>query len=250
MGACSVATAGLVVVSLLAGRCRIATGSGIALSVLAVLYVAAPDALKGTANLDARFAIMLGFLLFGAVLPTRLPGFAFGGLALLFAVRMTVLGVAWVEHRHDLADVRAAIAGVEPGARVFIAKVVRDDGPTSRRLSTGTPLDDHLPALLLIEHRAFWPFLFDNAGQQPVDTLPPYRELAQRAGAIPDFSALEKPGGIDLCGFTDLLLLNANAGPDAAHLVTDLVWLAGNGYAALFRIKAAGCALSSRSGNR
>ena len=85
---------------------------------------------------------------------------------------------------------RAVIATVAPGARVFLASVSPEeapgywhDGPLSRRLSNG--IRDRLPpclSLLLIERRAYWPFLFDNPSQQPVTTLPPYRELAERAG--------------------------------------------------------------------
>ncbi len=233
-----IATACLAGIYLLAGRCRITAASGIPLVAIAVLYIVAPGALKGTANLDARFAIMLGFLLFAAVLPTRAPRAAVAAFTLLFAVRMTVLGIAWTEYRHDLADLRASIADVEPGARVFIAKIADRDGRIGRRLSTGTPLDEHLPALLLIEHRAYWPFLFDNASQQPVETLSPYRELAERAGAIADRRALAEPGRIDLCGFTYLLLLDASGEPDLAHIAPDRLQLIRDaGYAALFRVK-------------
>ena len=232
-----IATAGLVVVYLLAGQCRITAASGIPLVVTALLYLVAPGALKSTANFDARFAIMLGFLLFAAALPTRAPRVAVGAFTLLFAVRMTVLGLAWTEHRHDLADLRASISDVEPGARVFVAKVSSGDDRIGRRLSTGTPLDEHLPALLLIEHRAYWPFLFDNASQQPVETLSPYRELAQRAGAIADHRALAEPGTIDLCGYTYLLLLDSSGEPDLAHFAPDrLVLVRSAGYAALFRV--------------
>ena len=233
-----IATACLVGIYLLAGRCRITAASGIPLAATAVLYVAAPGALKGTANLDARFAIMLGFLLFAAVLPTRAPRAAFAAFTLLFAVRITVLGIAWTGYRHDLADLRASIADVEPGARVFIVKASDRDGRIGRRLSSGTPLDEHLPALLLIEHRAYWPFLFDNASQQPVETLSPYRELAARAGAIADRRALAEPGRIDLCGYTYLLLLDASGEPDLAQVAPDRLQLVrGTSYAALFRVK-------------
>jgi uncharacterized membrane protein YphA (DoxX/SURF4 family) len=233
-----IATACLVGIYLLAGRCRITAASGIPLVMVVVLFVVAPGALKGTANFDARFAIMLGFLLFAAVLPTRAPRAAFAAFTLLFAVRITVLGIAWTGYRHDLADLRASIADVEPGARVFIVKASDRDGRIGRRLSTGTPLDEHLPALLLIEHRAYWPFLFDNASQQPVETLSPYRELAARAGAIADRRALAEPGRIDLCGYTYLLLLDASGEPDLAQVAPDRLQLVrGTGYAALFRVK-------------
>ena len=39
---------------------------------------------------------------------------------------------------------------------------------------------------MLTEHRAYWPFEFDNASQQPMETLEPYRSLALRVGNLPD----------------------------------------------------------------
>jgi hypothetical protein len=116
---------------------------------------------------------------------------------LLLVIRVSVVGIAWHGHQRDVADLRRMIATVEPGTRVFVAGVSPEEapqywrnGPTSRRISYGIRVDYHLPALLLIEHRAYWPFLFDNPSQQPVVTLPPYRELAGRAGSIADYGAL------------------------------------------------------------
>ena len=53
-------------------------------------------------------------------------------------------------------------------------------------LSNGARTDEHLGALALIEHRAYWPFEFDNASQQPIETREPYRSLAIRVGSMPD----------------------------------------------------------------
>ena len=242
-------------------RCRITPGSGVALALLTGLYLVSPWAFKGTYFLDVRFAIMLGFLLFGALLPTVLPrratAVAATIFALLFTARMTTVAFAWHEHQHDVADVRAVIATVEPGARVFVASVSPEeapaywrDGPLSRELSNGIRLDYHLPALLLIERRAFWPFLFDNPSQQPIVTLQPYRELAGRAGSIADHRTLAAPGNVDLCGFDYLLLLEAGADHDLAHLGADrLRLLAQSDIAALFRIRSSACGWSRLSGS-
>ena len=243
-------------------RCRITPGSGAALALLAGLYLVSPWAFKGTYFLDTRIVIMLGFLLFAAWLPAALPrGIALTAITmftLLFITRMAIVALAWQQHSHDLADMRAVIATVQPGARVFVASVSPEeapaywrDGPLSRRLSNGIRLDYHLPALLLIEHRAFWPFLFDNPSQQPIETLPPYRALAERAGSIADHGALAQPGSVDLCGFDYVLLLQAGADPDLAHLAADrLQLLARSDIAALFRIRSAACASARLSGNR
>jgi hypothetical protein len=240
-------------VSLANGRCRVAPGSRLALLLLAALCVVAPSTLKGTQSFDMRFAIMFGFLWFGALLPFGLPPrmacIVTTIFASLFMLRMTIVGLAWYEHRQDLGELRSVIANVEPGARVFIASVPPQQapsrwqqGPLSRRLSNGMRLDHHLPALLTLERRAYWPFLFDNPSQQPVITLLPYRALAERAGAIANLDDLAVPGRVNLCGYDYLLLLEAAFAPDLAQFAQDrLVLEQRTEFAALFRIKAQAC---------
>ena len=234
-----IAIAGLVGVILLAGRCRVPIRSGAPLIALALLYLASPGELKGAQNFESRFVIMLGFLLFGAVRPALLPRAAVVAVMLLFGVRMAVLANVWLDHRRDLAALRSVIAAVEPGARVFVAK--HADAP-NRRLSNGMPLDDHLPALLLIERRAFWPFLFDNPSQQPIETLPPYRDLAMRAGAVADARDLGRAGRIDLCGYDYVLLLGVGDPQELARLAPDRLQLLDRAdFAALLRVRPARC---------
>jgi hypothetical protein len=234
-------------------RCRASPGSVVALSLTALLFLAAPWAYKGTYFLDTRFVIMSGFLLFGALLPVALPRTAALSAAtaftLLLGIRMAVVAFAWQEHAHDIADLRRVIATVQPGTRVLVASVLPEEAPGywqnvpySRQLSQGIRLDRHLPALLLIERRAYWPFQFDNPSQQPMTTLPPYRELAERADLMPGYRALAAPGGADLCGYDELLLLEAGGEPDLAHFATDrLRLLASSDIAALFRIRQGAC---------
>jgi hypothetical protein len=247
------AVAGFLLMCAFAGRCRVTVASGVPLALVALLFVVAPNAVKGTYLFDTRFVIMLGFLLFGAILPAPLPRRAIVTtvivFAVLFGVRMAVLGAAWMQHRRDVADLRAMITSVPPGARVFIATVSPEDapgywqrGPTSRRLSLGLALDAHLPALLLIERRAYWPFMFDDPSQQPIETLPPYRGLAMQADAAAGPKDLEEPGKVDLCGYSDLLLLNAGGAPDAAKLDPGrLTLVAQSDIAALYRVRQDTC---------
>jgi hypothetical protein len=109
-------------------------------------------------------------------------------------------------------------------------------------LSYGIRLDVHLPALLLIERRAYWPFLFDNPSQQPVETLPPYRELAARIGTIPDHHQLDIPARVDLCGYDYVLLMDAGGDPNLAQYATSrLRLLASADVAALFRVNPLAC---------
>ena len=117
-----------------------------------------------------RFAVMFGFLAFAALdlVPAKSAGRVLAAtFALLFVVRMAVVAELWRQHRDDLASLRAVIAEVPPGAKVFFTNVPREEapdywdaGPRARRLSNGLRADYHLPALLLIERKAFWPVLF------------------------------------------------------------------------------------------
>lgn len=247
--ATAAAAAGFVGACALLRLCRVTLASGISLAVTVVLFALAPNAVKGTFLFDTRFVIILGFLLFGAVLPTLRRRFAAVGFALLFAVRMVVLGEAWWEQRHDVADMRATIASVQPGSRVLLAFVTQNDapaywrdGPMNRHLSVGLPLYYHLPALLLIEHSAFWPYLFDDPSQQPIEALPPYRELTERVGGFVDYRGLAMADGVDLCGFDNVLVVGAGGVKGLARLnVEKLRMVAASDFSALFRIGQAAC---------
>jgi hypothetical protein len=240
---------GFVAVCAALGQCRINLGSGIAFVVIAVMFVVAPNAVKGTYLFDTRFIVMLGFLVFGAFLPVPQPRLVAAAFALLFLVRMAVLGFAWCEQRQDVADMRTTIASVRPGDRVMLAFVTHEDaraywrdGPMNRRLSLGLPLYYHLPALLLIEHHAFWPYLFADPSQQPIETLPRYRELAEQVGGFVDYRRLEQTDGVDLCGFDDVLVVGAGGAKDLARLGAERLHLvAASDIAALFRVGTRAC---------
>ena len=144
---------------------------------------------------------MFGFLLFAVVDPVKMPRqprrALATGLAVLFALRIAVVAEVWTEHWRDLAQLRAVIAAVPPGALVYVTNVPQDEapaywdaGPRSRRLSNTLRTDYHLPALLLIEHGAYWPVLFANPGQQPIRLRPAYAKLAREAHDIPPHDIL------------------------------------------------------------
>ena len=122
---------GFLSVCVFAGRCRVTVSSGVPLVVVTVLFLAAPNALKGTYLFDTRFAVMFGFLLFGAVLPGRCQAVHHhgdAGLHALFVARMAL----WVWHggaSARLVDLRDTIASVPPGARVFLAMVSHEEAP-------------------------------------------------------------------------------------------------------------------------
>jgi hypothetical protein len=209
---------------------------------IGVAYLAAPSAWKGTFDLDTRFITMLGFMLFAGFVPTSwspvLRRAAAAALLLLFATRMALLMTAWAEHRANLADLRRVLRPVQPGQAVYVAQLGRNENPTYWQadrhrvtLSNGARLDQHLGALALIEHRAYWPFQFDVPSQQPIETREPYRALAERVGNMP---AGTEVAHANLCGFDYVLLIEADAMPvlpaERFHLLDQ------SGLAALYAI--------------
>jgi hypothetical protein len=233
-------------------------GSLIALAAVAVLFSVCPFGFKGTGYVDARFAVMFGFLLFGAILPVRLPkksallvGFA---MVALFGLRTAQTAAVWNAHNRDLDQLRSAMSAVEPGSRVLLAAVSPEEAsPTQqdflrrRSLSDGSRLDGHTAALLLIERHAFWPFLFANREQQPVELRSPYREIAQRTAGIPDVRLLSapiyEPGDVARfplegqwsCCYDYVLLMAAGNQPEFHH--PNLESLYQSDYASVFRVK-------------
>jgi predicted anti-sigma-YlaC factor YlaD len=221
---------------------RVPGPAAIAIALLLVIFLAAPFGWKGTFLLDTRFAIMLGFMLFAGFVPTNVPTpvrhTVTAALVLLFAARLTLLTTAWFQHRTDLADLRTALAPVRPGQAIYVAEASLDEAPAywhtnHRLLSNGIRTDEHLGALILIEHRAYWPFGFDNPSQQPIETREPYRTLANKIGSLPNRTTTATA---DLCGFDDVLLTGADAVPDLPPDRFRL--LTRSGYAALYAITA------------
>lgn len=247
--ATAVLLAGGLILAAVTGHLRMPARSIAALVMIALLYLAAPFEYKGTYNLDMRFVVYLGFMLFGAVAPVgfqpRTGRLILAGVAALFIVRMAVLSDVWIGHNRDLAQLRAIIAHAEPGSLVFVTDVKPEEepaywnqGPRARWLSNEKRMDPHWPALLIIERRAWWPYLFDNPSQQPIRTRQPYRGLADTMVNLPPHRDLEVPGKVGLCGFDSVLLMIAGGQPDLAHYASDrLTLIAGNDTAALFRIR-------------
>jgi hypothetical protein len=153
---------------------------------------------------------------------------------------MSVLVAAWEGWSGELAAFRSVIASVQPGDVVMTVRASRVedtyDGtnvPSARRLSDGTTIDTHLPGLLVIEHRAYWPFLFDNLSQQPIRTREPYRTAASLVDNSRDPIALLKSGEPGIRPFTHVLVL----GPDPADIITGgLKLVSANETAALFAV--------------
>jgi len=239
-------------------RVFVPLGSIIALGTIAILFTVAPFSFKGTGYVGARFAVMFGFLLFGAILPVHLSrrhswllGFV---IMTLFALRTAQITAIWSAHNRDLDQLRGAMSLVEPGSRVLLAAVSIDEASPAQRdvlrrqyLSDGSRLDAHTAALLLIERHAFWPFLFANPEQQPVKLRPPFSDIAERTVGIPDLRLLSAPvpdpgdvarfplQGQWSCCYNYVLLMAAGSQPDFHHHDLDMLYQ--SEYASLFRVR-------------
>jgi hypothetical protein len=116
-------------------------------------------------------------------------------LGALTVLRRAEVGAGWIDHRRDLAELRAAIAQVEPGARVLAASGALtqiDDGDRRERVLPGVHrVDTHLAALLVIERRAFWPQMFAHPGMQPLVVRAPFDRIAEPLGEPVEWHRLE-----------------------------------------------------------
>ena len=173
-----------------------APGTKLALVILALLYVAAPVTIKGGTLVDIRLSLMMGLLLFAGIDPQLTLAWKKWGilvLVLLVGLRSLTTGLAWYDHRRDLADIRATLALVPEGARVLAAQGENpqtDPTTAARNLPNVLKLDRHLPALLVIERKAFWPHMFADPSQQPLTVRPPYDRIADPSGEVPSWRAL------------------------------------------------------------
>jgi hypothetical protein len=125
-------------------------------------------------------------LLFAGVQPrfsARQTAVAGVVVAALIVVRTGYVSETWIEHRRDLADLRAAIAPLPPLSRVLVARQmsgIKFETDVSSRVLPGMHrLDGNWPALIAIERRAFWPLMFADPSQQPLEVKPPYDRFAQ-----------------------------------------------------------------------
>ncbi len=217
---------------------------------LPIAYFALPFDLMSGSFLDMRVAVMFGFLLFAAVDPAPGSGshsrMTAAGCIVLFAIRMGVVANVWTDHRRDLEELRQVIATVPPGAKVYVTNVPQEEAPAywdaaprARRLSNGLRADYHLPALLLIEHGAFWPVLFANPAQQPIRLRPAYARLAREAHDIPPHVRLIVDPDLALPALRDfdhVLMLDAGADP-WPFLPGCLTLVSRSDFAALFKVR-------------
>lgn len=237
---------------------------------LFIAYPFIPSETKTATFVDVRFVVFLGFLVFCLFTPRELPRSITMTVSILlislFLLRTGVVARVWYDQRQDLADLRQAIKPIEPGSRVLVVAVqgpgadrfkaggdpaLQPEAPAGRFLSIiGTPTYWHIAALVAIERHAFWPNLFSSDDKQPLEVLPPFKEISDANGSLPLYQglALDDIPARDLKNFPYVanwrsqfdyvLVLNAGMAGDLRNFLPDrLEWLDQTGIAALFRIK-------------
>ncbi|MGJ5207319.1 hypothetical protein [Bradyrhizobium sp. HKCCYLR20261] len=242
---------------------ELAPGLLLALCALLLGFVIAPAKAINGVYIDFRIATMMGLLLFAGLQP-RLSrrGAAYAGLVLgaLTILRCVDVGAGWIDHRDDLAELRAAIAQVQPGTRVLATngelEGIDDGSRTERTLPGVHRVDTHLAALLVIERRAFWPLMFAHPAMQPVIVRAPFDQLAEPLGEPVEWRWLRAPDLVSdgpppsyldrwRSDFDDVLLIGP---PRRQPTVAGLSPLYRGSYVQLYRIeRAPGADLTSKS---
>ena len=242
-------------------RARVSKIGLICASVLLGVYAVAPFSLKGVHFVDSRLTVMLAFIVFASFTPIALSrrerNFALALFAIIFVARMAFITDVWHDSQRDLADVRQVIEPVTPGSRVLVAYVSPEDNPAwdkiipkSRRVPKVSATYWHLASFVLIDRHAFWPNIFAEEYQQPIQIISPYREIeAVRAPPLkykdladhnlPPEETSRFPFLSDWRSkFDYVLILNAEGAPDLDHFLPDeLQPINRQGIAALLRVR-------------
>jgi hypothetical protein len=235
------------IVILLWRRARWAPGAWLLLGALAMAFVLAPSTIKNGTFVDVRLGLMIGLVLFATMDPRldRREAIVVGLIfAALIGIRSMYISSTWIAHRGDLADIRSAIASVEPGAKVLVARGqpgnVMETPKPARSLPGVYRLDGHLGAMLAIERKAFWPLMFADPSQQPLDIRPAYKAISASLDEPVDLPYLQTddsvaPGYIRNWRrhFDRVLLIDA---PTPLPVIDGLALVQATPYAALYRV--------------
>jgi hypothetical protein len=227
-----------------------AEGASLALAALGVLFLIAPFAAAGGTFVDSRLPLMAALLLFAGFAPQPSPR-ARTVIAVVFALlivgRAALVAAAWAGRAQDLADLRAELAYMPPGARLLPAETNFPPGQAAvrgRDLPNFSRMDDELAGVALIERRAFWPLLFADPSQQPVVVRPPFDRLAQSLGWSAPWNELfdQPPTPADLAQLSYLADWRARydyvllVGPPPARTPPGLVLVRGADGVSLYRV--------------
>jgi hypothetical protein len=240
-------------------QCGLASGAPIAMAALVVAIIALPLCMAGGAYVDSRIPLMLALVLAAAIRPPRAPAWLgrAAAVAVCGALILEIVQIrgVWQGYQVEVASLREIIRPVTPGSRVLTVSAAIDPDAAYWRAAPPGVLalgvlrtDQHLPALLAIDRRAFWPLLFADPSQHPIKVQPAY------AGLV----GVNLPSGLDSvvaersldpysaapylenwpANFDFVLVLDAGAAADLDHFLPDkLILLSRSKYAALFRVR-------------
>jgi hypothetical protein len=144
---------------------------------LFLTFLIMPDELATASGADRRIPLLLALLLVaGSRWSAPIAGTAriFAGAALLlFVVRLSVLGAAWLESDRLYAQLLPALDEIPAGSRVAVAT-----SPGAGIFPPPSLL--HFPTLAVVRRNAFVPTLFAYPAQQPIALRRHYAALASQ----------------------------------------------------------------------
>jgi hypothetical protein len=147
------------------------------LALLFLTYLIMPDKFGTASGADRRIPLLLALVLVAGsrwTAPLTVTGRAFVGAALLlFLVRLSVLGGAWLESDRLYAQLLPALDEIPAGSRVAVA--IRPDPGTFP-----PPALMHFPTLAVVRRDAFVATVFAYPGQQPIALRRHYAALASQ----------------------------------------------------------------------
>jgi hypothetical protein len=147
------------------------------LALLILTYLIMPDELATASGADRRIPQLLALLLVaGSRWTAPVAGAAriFAGSALLlFLVRLSLLGAAWLESDRLYSQLLPAFDAIPAGSRVAVAN-------SSDASIFPPPSLLHFPTLAVLRRDAFVPTLFAFPAQQPIALRPHYATLARQ----------------------------------------------------------------------
>lgn len=147
---------------------------------LALLYVAIPSKLFGTAFVDLR-VIPAAALILPAFCSLSLPGRAWRMAALaaisgIILINLAVVLAVWLPYRADYAAIIESFRKLDRGSRVLVGSTGDEGDPPFADL-TSYPMF-YAPTLAIHYANAFVPNLFTEEGKQPVRAREAVRRLA------------------------------------------------------------------------
>jgi hypothetical protein len=184
----------------LRGRLRYHAGLLAVSLMLGLVTPFVPMVAMGTNPLNARLPMMMVLAMAAGLRPelevsVAASRFAVGAALALVLLRTAYITTVWRGAERDLAAVRSAVASVEPGSAVLpvqyeISPADRPLVPTGRLLGGKAPNYWHYPSLVVVDRKAFIPWLFSTPGKQPLRVLPPWSEISTDEGLPQPVSAL------------------------------------------------------------